>query len=1146
MKKIGAVRFFALLAMLLLLELARSPLSYAATQCDPWVAKMVSVQGTVEVRRAGQTQLMPARLNDLYCGGDQVQVGERSRADIALINQPVVRLDQNTTITFGGVKENRTSLLDLIKGTLYFFSRFPRNLDIRTAFYNAGVEGTEGLIITDADRSLITIYEGRVLASNPFGSLTLVSGQSAVAERGRAPMLTVVVRPRDAVQWALYYPPTLNFRAEEFQPGPGWQGMVRNSIESYMQGDFQAAFENIKGVPDTVGEPRFFAYRASLLLAVGRVDEATTDIDRALSLNPSYGDAFALYSIIAVAQNDKERARDLAQGAVTADLKSASALIALSYAQQANFDLEAALSSLQRAAQLSPDNALAWARLAEIWLSFAQLSEALEAAKKAVELNPNLSRTQTVLGFAFLTQVDTAEAKKAFERAIELDQVDPLPRVGLGLAKIREGDLQEGRREIEIAVSLDPDNALIRSYLGKAYFEEKRDEQSAEQYEMSKQLDPKDPTPYFYDAIRKQTTNRPIEALQDMQKAIELNDNRAVYRSRLLLDSDLAARSAALGRIYSDLGFQQLGLVEGWKSVNTDPTNFSAHRFLADSYSVLPRHEIARVSQLLQSQLLQPLNTTPIQPSLAESNLPLISAGGPSGLSFNEFNPLFNRNGINFQTTGLGGEHNTYAGEGILSGIYKNASFSVGGFHFQTGGWRKNADQTENIGNAFLQFELSPNTSVQAEYRARDSNRGDLQQNFFPSDFSPNLRQDEDTQAYRAGVRHSFSPNSIVLGSFMYQHQDTRFDDSLSAPTIDINGKSPSKGFSAELQHLFRSRFISTIGGVGYFNVDQEQRIGLNIPAIPISLKFTNDLDASHTNVYLYSYISPSNKVTFTMGASGDFFKTDNAQSESRNQFNPKFGVTWNMAPDTILRAAAFRVLKRTLITNQTLEPTEVAGFNQFYDDRPSTESWRYGAGIDHKLTDTLFSGTEFSRRDLKAPQSLVSPIAELKREKASEYLGRAYLLWAPHPWLALSAEYQYEQFRNDDPNPVHFKKLDTHRVPATLRFFHPSGFSASFRATYFNQSGVFARQGQIANLTSGQDDFLVFDAALNYRLPRRYGIITIGAANLFDKHFKYQSSSSLAATTGIPTIGTLDFGSANATVQPSRTVFARFTLAFP
>jgi hypothetical protein len=196
-------------------------------------------------------------------------------------------------------------------------------------------------------------------------------------------------------------------------------------------------------------------------------------------------------------------------------------------------------------------------------------------------------------------------------------------------------------------------------------------------------LDPNDPTPYFYDAIRKQTINRPVEALHDLQKSIELNDNRAIYRSKLLLDSDLAARSASIARIYNDLGFQQRGLFEGWMSVNTDPSNFSAHRFLADTYAFLPRHKIARVSELLQSQLLQPNNITPIQPVLGESNLFLISAQGPADLSFREFNPLFNRDRLTLQATGLYGQNqnenssnDTWAGEGIVSGIYSSPSWS--------------------------------------------------------------------------------------------------------------------------------------------------------------------------------------------------------------------------------------------------------------------------------------------------------------------------------------------------------------------------------------------------------------------------------------------------------------------------------------
>ena len=101
---------------------------------------------------------------------------------------------------------------------------------------------------------------------------------------------------------------------------------------------------------------------------------------------------------------------------------------------------------------------------------------------------------------------------------------------------------------------------------------------SADQFAIAKQLDPNDPTPWLYNAIRKQSENRPVEALRDLEKSIELNDNRAVYRSRELLDQDQAARGTSLARIYNDLGFQQLGINEATKSLSLDPSNAGAHR----------------------------------------------------------------------------------------------------------------------------------------------------------------------------------------------------------------------------------------------------------------------------------------------------------------------------------------------------------------------------------------------------------------------------------------------------------------------------------------------------------------------------------------------------------------------------------------
>ncbi|MBL0701457.1 MAG: FecR domain-containing protein, partial [Desulfosarcina sp.] len=621
----SSFRLITILIGILIISLLPCP---GAAQADEdWVAKIVSVQGTVLARRSGENNWVTVKLNDTYGFGDMLKVHEKSRAGIILCNNIIIRLDQRTTITLlESEKGDSISLIELLKGAAHFFSRSLQQLRVNTPFVNAAVDGTEFFIRVEKQQTLLSVFEGQVSATNKKGRLLLADGQSAIAMAGHSPVLRMDMHPRDAVRWVLYYPSILYYRTYDFINGVdnGWQAMVQESMEFYRTGNLVKAFSSLAKVPGDISDPRYYNYRAALLLTVGRVDEAALNIEKALSIDSANSYSFLLKSIIALAQNQKDTALGLAQKSVELDPDSSPALIALSFAEQAHFKLQSALTGIKKAIQLDPENGQAWSRLAELRLSVGDIDGALDAAQEAMSLNPDQARTHTVLGFACLAIINTKDGKKAFEKAIRLDQAAPLPRLGLGLAKIREGDLKGGRREIEIAASLDPNNSLIRSYMGKAYYEEKRSKLALRQLSIAKKLDPEDPTPYFYDAILKQTMNRPVEALQDLQKSIELNDNRAVYRSRLLLDQDLAARSAGLARIYNDLGFQQLALVEGWKSLNTDPGNYSAHRFLADSYSALPRHEIARSSEILQSQLLQPVNITPVPPQLAEAGLQIL------------------------------------------------------------------------------------------------------------------------------------------------------------------------------------------------------------------------------------------------------------------------------------------------------------------------------------------------------------------------------------------------------------------------------------------------------------------------------------------------------------------------------------------
>jgi outer membrane receptor for monomeric catechols len=84
-------------------------------------------------------------------------------------------------------------------------------------------------------------------------------------------------------------------------------------------------------------------------------------------------------------------------------------------------------------------------------------------------------------------------------------------------------------------------------------------------------------------------------------------------------------------------------------------------------------------------------------------------------------------------------------------------------------------------------------------------------------------------------------------------------------------------------------------------------------------------------------------------------------------------------------------------------------------------------------------------------------------------------------------------------------EKVVTYSVPFGLRYFHPSGFFAGVGATYVNQH---VNRSDNMGQPEGSTDFIVVDAAIGYRLPKRFGIMSLLVANLLDNKFKYQDDS--------------------------------------
>ncbi|MGD9061189.1 MAG: TonB-dependent receptor, partial [Desulfobacterales bacterium] len=145
------------------------------------------------------------------------------------------------------------------------------------------------------------------------------------------------------------------------------------------------------------------------------------------------------------------------------------------------------------------------------------------------------------------------------------------------------------------------------------------------------------------------------------------------------------------------------------------------------------------------------------------------------------------------------------------------------------------------------------------------------------------------------------------------------------------------------------------------------------------------------------------------------------------------------------------------------------------------------------------------------------------------EYLVRAYLFWTPHQWLSLSVEYLYEELDRDEGYTDGSEDAETHWVPLGINFFHPTGISASLKGTYVNQDGSFARKDDTTTFRAGDDNFWFVDAALSYRLPKRYGLLTIGVTNLTDEDFEFYDSDR-----------------DNPRIQPDRVFFGKITLSLP
>ncbi len=1113
----------------------------------PAQGRIVSMRGQVEHSPAEQaTTWDPARALQPLFTADRVRTHTASRAAILFVDETQVKLNADSLLTVHSVHEEGVpTRLRLPRGEGWFRTKNRASeLTIETPAVTAAIRGTEVDIRVDPDATTVmTVVEGAADFSNPFGSIVVSAGEEGTARPGSPPTKRLILEPEDAVQWVLYYP-TRRAQADLPPPardgpaGPGfaclgsddgaaalalfrplmasdpWARIGASAAHAEM-GDVAEALAVLASKEMGPIEVERRAQLAAAALGTGDARRAREELEQALALDPQGLRPLVLLSTLDLTQNRQEEAAAAARRALDAHPESVGAHIAASEAAQALFDLGLSERLLDEALAIDPDSVHALVNRARLRFGRGDTPGAREDAARGASLAPQDAAVRSLLGFIELAEGHTDAAREHFEASSAADPELGEPHLGLGLVHFKESRPRDGLLEMLTATLLEPRVSLYQSYLGKSYYQSKRLEEGLSALDTAKRLDPRDPTPWLYASFFLRDLNRQVAAVEQLQRAIELNGNRAVYRSRFLLDRDRATKNVSLAEVYRELGFEPWGAHEALLSTESDHANPAAHLFLAGTFGRMPGRGPARRSELLQHWLLAPVNQNSFN-------------------TFNEYTALLEQPRHQLVASVRGGSEDYLEGTLASAGGNDRWAHLVFGRATRMEGARPDRpDETRifsgqfklalgsrsdlflDLGYARLDNGQPREVTLLLDEDGDDSVPVDIDQ---VDDRDPTETSEIDIGYGTLGLRHAWSGGSTLTAALQFQDVGGGLgsveDLDLLGWTIEQDVSLAQRFWALQVQQTWRLGAHQIVAGLEGSRTRDE--IGYSESLIfapdlsPLIEAVTLASDRDGLSAWARGDLRLAPSLRLTVGARLDDvrreesiatrfgfegFEVGDAIDETREesvfdktQLNPMLGLAWEVAPGAVVRLAAFRRLN-TDIFGARISPSTVSGF--VLDRSELYDADRREAGLQFELSRKrgYVSVSGFARRT-DIPPLVINPIPE-GDDRIEEYGGDLAFNRILSQRFSLFAGAVAARTRR-----AFFDYTDA-RLWTGLSFIHERNIFARVTVSYGLQRFDESKPTQLEDV-----DFGVVDIGLGYQFAQRRGFLSFDIGNLFNSRF--------------------------------------------
>jgi serine/threonine protein kinase/Tfp pilus assembly protein PilF len=244
--------------------------------------------------------------------------------------------------------------------------------------------------------------------------------------------------------------------------------------------------------------------------------------------------------------------------------------------------LKRSIEYFERAIELDPNYALAYAGLSDAWGVLPSnvgypageaAAKAKEAAGKALEIDDGLAEAHASMGLALMVEGKGEEAEPEFLRAIELNPGYAYAHYWYSMSLDLMARREDGMRELEAAYELNPLSVVILTNLMEKKLSSGRSQEAAELFERAVEIEPSRRGTYESYAHTLINCNEP-------ERAIE------IFRRAMAVDSSYTQGYAEIAYAYADMEDYDAAIGMAKMAIETSPEDPKSYETLGGVYAL--------------------------------------------------------------------------------------------------------------------------------------------------------------------------------------------------------------------------------------------------------------------------------------------------------------------------------------------------------------------------------------------------------------------------------------------------------------------------------------------------------------------------------------------------------------------------------